>query len=256
MKKSFLYTAVAVLLSIRGEVFGQGAFPCAIQLTPSAGAGELQRQRIEDVLGSGFNHFWVYNFSGQGTKELLNYAFSRGMSIDYMTSGFEGFDRYKAPAISVYAEQYGSDVRRRVDSGLAPLKGIDGVYSVFPFLDEPFHAGPESFDFSGAAKAEFRKRYGYAMPDSLGGVRNDPRKWLDLLNFQSSCFSDGWKQVYHAVKELDPRWKVVMTHDSHNVFGAGVRSNSRVAMDDVFHWGGDFADVLVYDIYPYMTFDY
>ena len=50
---------------------------------------------------------------------------------------------------------------------------------------------------------------------------------------------------------------IVMTHDSYNnSFGAGVRSNSKIAMDDVFYWGGDFADILAYDIYPYMTFDY
>ena len=27
-------------------------------------------------------------------------------------------------------------------------------------------------------------------------------------------------------------------------------------MDDVFHWGGDFADVFIYDIYPYTMYDY
>ena len=29
-----------------------------------------------------------------------------------------------------------------------------------------------------------------------------------------------------------------------------------MAMDDVFYWGGDYADLFVYDIYPYLTFDY
>ena len=29
-----------------------------------------------------------------------------------------------------------------------------------------------------------------------------------------------------------------------------------MAIDDVFHWGGDFADVFIYDIYPYTMFDY
>jgi hypothetical protein len=27
-------------------------------------------------------------------------------------------------------------------------------------------------------------------------------------------------------------------------------------MDDVYHWGGEFADIFVYDIYPYMSLDY
>jgi hypothetical protein len=35
-----------------------------------------------------------------------------------------------------------------------------------------------------------------------------------------------------------------------------MKSDSRVAIDDVFHWGGDFADVFIYDIYPYTMFDY
>jgi hypothetical protein len=47
-----------------------------------------------------------------------------------------------------------------------------------------------------------------------------------------------------------------LTHDSHSAFGGGVNSDSKVAMDDVFHWGGDFADIFIYDIYPYTMFDY
>src|SRR5690348_1766297 len=38
--------------------------------------------------------------------------------------------------------------------------------------------------------------------------------------------------------------------------GAGVGSNSKVGVDDVFHWVADFADTFVFDIYPYMMFDY
>jgi hypothetical protein len=189
-------------------------------------------------------------------KKVVDYAQSRGMAIDYMTSGFENFDRDHPPATSVYAPQYEREVKERIASGLGPIKNIKQIDAVFPFQDEPFHAGPASFDYSSYAKAEFYKQYGYPMPDSLGIVKNDPKKWLDLLNFQSGTFRDGWIKVFHAVKEFDPRPKIVMTHDSHNSFGAGVKSNSKVAMDDVFHWGGDFADILAYDIYPYMTFDY
>lgn len=265
MKGRVLYSIGVLFLVMKSLVVpGQGVFPSTIQLSPApagvrgsqAYTAEMRRRSIEDVLQKGFNHFWVYDLSGDGTKELLDFALSRGMSIDYMTSGFERFGRYQAPAISVYDPRYDQAVRRGIGSGLAPLKQIRRPYAVFPFLDEPFHAGPLSFDLSDFAKAEFYKRYGYAMPDSLASVRNDPRKWLDLLNFQSGTFRDGWLKVYHAVKEFDPRPRVVMTHDSHNVFGAGVGSNSKVAMDDVFYWGGDFADVLAYDIYPYMTFDY
>ena len=48
----------------------------------------------------------------------------------------------------------------------------------------------------------------------------------------------------------------MLTHDSHNTFGAGYSSHSELAIDDVFHWGGDFADMFVFDIYPYMMFDF
>ena len=241
-------------------------FPATIQFSPVPSGMEKEglllhteqtkKQSIKSVLEQGFGNFWIYNFSGDTTKKLLNYAQSLGMQIDYMTSGFEIFDRYKPSAISVYAPDYIGAVKKRIATGLAPMKEIKRIHSVFPFQDEPFHAGPEAFDFSVDAKLEFDKRYGYEMPSSLDAVRNDPKKWLDLLNFQSNTFRDGWIKVYKAVKEFDPRPKIVMTHDSHNTFGAGVKSNSKVAMDDVFYWGGDFADVYVYNIYPYMTFDY
>ena len=48
----------------------------------------------------------------------------------------------------------------------------------------------------------------------------------------------------------------MLTHDSHNTFGAGYSSHAELAIDDVFHWGGDFADMFVFDIYPYMMFDF
>ncbi|AHF16196.1 hypothetical protein NIASO_15635 [Niabella soli DSM 19437] len=242
-------------------------FPSTIQFAPSSSGVPKeqqeqlpvvgrQQQSIQDIINGGFSNFWIYNFSGDGTRNLLEYAVSKGMFIDYMTSGFEGFGRYAPPSTSVYAPQYAAEVKKRIDSGLAPIKNVKHIYSVFPFVDEPFHAGPESFDTSVYAKARFRDIYGYPMPAALDSVRNDPRQWLDLLNFQSNTFRDGWTQVYHAMKNAVPGAKIVMTHDSHNTFGGGVKSNSRIAMDDVFHWGGNFADVLAYDMYPYMTFDY
>ena len=258
-----------------GLAFGQDTrvsihsnpFPNTIQFSPPS-SGKLNEDSgrmltiktphssINDIIKQGFSNFWIYNLSGDNTRSLLKFAQSRGMEIDYMTSGFEGFDRNHPPVTSVYAPQYKLEVKKKVDSGLAPLREIQRISTVFPFQDEPFHGGPESFDYSSYAKAEFKKRYGYQMPENLESVRNAPRKWLDLLNFQSDTFRDGWKQVYKIVKGFDPRPKIVMTHDSHNSFGAGVKSNSKVAIDDVFHWGGDFADILAYDIYPYMTFDY
>jgi hypothetical protein len=271
-----LLLAICALLPASGIVLGQppqadkpaiaNAFPTTIQFSPvpSVQNGkdlllhteQMKESSINEVIKNGFSNFWIYNFSGDTTKKLLNYAQSKGMKIDYMTSGFEMFDRYKAPEISVYSPDYIGAVKKKIATGLAPMKEIKQIHSVFPFQDEPFHAGPESFDFSVDAKQEFKKRYGYQMPSGLESVKDDPEKWLDLLNFQSNTFKDGWIKVYKAVKEFDPRPKIVMTHDSHNTFGAGVKSNSKVAIDDVFYWGGDFADVYVYNIYPYLTFDY
>ena len=85
------------------------------------------------------------------------------------------------------------------------MKTIRRLYSVFPFQDEPFHASPGAFDYSSDARAEFNRRYGYAMPASLDSARGDPKQWLDLLNFQSETFRDGWRQVYRIVKAFDPR---------------------------------------------------
>ena len=215
-----------------------------------------QHKSIQNIALSGFSNFWIYNFSDDSVRKLLNYAESIGMGIDYMTSGFEGFGRNLPPKTSVYSPQYADEVSKRIDSGLASIKKIRNLSTLFPFQDEPFHAGPASFDFSRYAQAEFLKRYGYSMPLNADSAESHPRKWLDLLNFQSNIFRDGWIKVYGAVKAFDPRPKVVMTHDSHNSFGAGVHSNSRIAIDDIFHWGGDFADIYAYDIYPYMTFDY
>ena len=245
------------------------AFPACVQFSPvPSGKGwkgekpplaeDVQRETIDNLIGHGFSglYYPISGLSAEQNKSVLNYAQSRGMKINYMTGGFEMFDRDHPPAISVYSPRYAEEVKKRVQSGLAPIKEIQRIYTVFPFQDEPFHAGPASFDFSEDAKAEFKKRYGYEMPPSLDSARGDSKKWLDLLNFQSATFRDGWRQVYKIVKEFDPRPKIVLTHDSHSTFGAGVLSNARVAVDDVYYWGGDFADVFIYDIYPYFMFDF
>lgn len=250
-------------------VVPDNAFPACIQFSPVPdGKGwkgekpplsaEVQQDTLLNLIGHGFSvlYYPVGGLSDAQNQEVLASAQALGMKVNYMTGGFEMFDREHPPAISVYSPRYAEEVSKRVQAGLAPMKAIQRVYSVFPFQDEPFHASPAAFDYSSDAKAEFSRRYGYAMPASLDSVRNDPKQWLDLLNFQSETFRDGWRQVYRIVKAFDPRPRIVLTHDSHSTFGAGVKSDSRVAIDDVFHWGGDFADTFIYDIYPYTMFDY
>ena len=97
-------------------------------------------------------------------QEVLAAAEALGMKVNYMTGGFEMFDREHPPAISVYSPRYAEEVSKRVEAGLAPMKAIRRIYSVFPFQDEPFHASPGAFDYSSDAKAEFNRRYGY--PDA------------------------------------------------------------------------------------------
>jgi hypothetical protein len=147
-------------------------------------------------------------------------------------------------------------VRQNLTPVLEKLKEMPGIYNLFCYQDEPFHAGLKSFDTSAAAKTEFRKNYGYDMPLNFDAVRSSPREWLDLINFQSDTFPHGWRQAYRLIKQSAPEIKVILTHDSHSAFGAGVGSNEKVAVDDVFHWGADFADTFVFDIYPYMMHDF
>jgi hypothetical protein len=222
---------------------------------------KVLQETIQNINDHGFNLLTIFSYSKNSVEweqqtRMLKYAQAAGMKFDYLTGGFEIFNRDDAPKVSVYSAKYLEEVRNKVISDLSKMSSIKGLHGIFPYQDEPFHAGPGMFDFSSDAKAEFSKRYGYRMPLSLDSVRNDPKKWLDLLNFQSNTFPDGWRQVYKSIKEFDPGLKIIMTHDSHNTFGAGVKSNSRVAVDDVFHWGGDFADLFIYDIYPYMMFDF
>ena len=283
--KSLLFTAVTFFIITlvfepcsgqqRGDVAPRvpvNAFPVCTQFSPvPSGEGwrnentpltdQLLHGTIHEIIRHGFSVLSVYGLTGEGDRydqamKQVRYAASLGMKINYMAHGAELFSRENPSPVSVYSPLYVKEVRKKVQLNLAPIKEIDNLHSIFTFQDEPFHAHPESFDYHEETKAEFLKRYGYPMPPNLDAVQKDPVKWLDFLNFQSDIYRDGWLQVYDIVKEYDPRPKIIMTHDSHNTYGAGVKSNSLVGMDDVFHWGGDFADLYIYDIYPYMTLDF
>ena len=215
---------------------------------------------------------------------ILNYAQAQGMIVTHEVGGLELFGRDAPPTPCVYSPEYAKQVRARAEEALKPLAtiaagprllarvrqagaspgragpqaagGHPAALQRVHLQDEPFHAGPKSFGYNAEVKAEFKKRYGYDLPPDLDSIRDEPKEWLDVINFRSDYFPDGWRQAYKIIKELDPTFKTILTHDSHNTFGAGYSSHSELAIDDVFHWGGDFADMFVFDIYPYMMFDF
>ena len=243
-------------------------FPVVTQFTPVPSGkgwkgeeGPLDEAVIRDTIDNLREH----GFTGieapthrppDEEAKILRYAQEQGMIVSYHAGSLELFGRTEPPHPCVYSPEYAKAVRANAEKALAPLKTIPRLYNVFPYQDEPFHWGPQSFGYNDEVKVEFKKRYGYDLPPDLDSIRSDARKWLDVINFRSDYFPDGWRQVYPILKELAPGPKMTLTHDSHNTFGAGYSSHSELAIDDVYHWGGDFADLFIFDIYPYMMFDF
>jgi hypothetical protein len=220
-------------------------------------APEVLRDTVDNIIAHGFTGIEAH--TGRPPEEeayILAYAQSRGMFITAHTGALELFGRETPPDPSVYSPAYMPAVRDNAEQALAPLAAHPRLYNVFTYQDEPFHLGPASFDLGPEARAIFLALHGYELPDDIMTLRDDPAKWRQALNFCSDNLPAGWRQVYSAVKQINPNFKVVMTHDSHNTFGAGVGSNASLAVDDVFHWGGEFADIFVYDIYPYVAGDF
>lgn len=244
-------------------------FPFSVQFSPvPSGKGwrdsnqaltdSVKRETIHNFIQHGVTHIatGAYNGKDDDVSSILDYAQSLGMKIDYLTHGIEQFGREMPPEYSIFTPEYTASVRASVEPALGGVRDIANPYSIFPFMDEPFHMDTTSFDFRTPAKDAFASEYGYPMPSSFSEASKDPRKYMDFINFQSSTFSRAWRQVYDEVKKFDSRPMVTITHDSHNTFGAGAGSNSVWACDDVFHWGADFADMFIYDIYPYTCEDY
>ncbi len=246
----------------------EGSFPVSVQFSrvPSGEGWSLQNQpltdqlierTIENMILHGVTNLSAGEFSGDGSNaKIMEYAQSLGMKVDYTTNGVQLFKRHDPPTPSVYSPDYMKKVRERIGPVLGNSRKIENLCTLYPFMDEPFHDDTTSFAYDKYSADQFRKKYGYAMPRSYAEAQADPRKHLDLVNFQTYLFSDAWRQIYAEVKKTDPRPMLVMTHDSHNTMGGGVGSDSKYGFDDVFHWGGDFADMFVWDIYPYTMFDY
>lgn len=250
-----------------------GLFPVTVQLSPLPGEPLWKKSAkhpglkvLQDILNNALEHGFTgleYPFALplEHSRQILAYAQARGMYITCNRSfnkhhDVEGFGRNAPPPISVYSPRYAPEVRKNVEAIFAGVSDVQRLRNLFPYHDEPFHAGPESFDYGPEVQAEFKKLYGYNLPPDLKAARKSPKVWQDVINFRSGEFPAGWRQAYKIIKETDPDVRVVLTHDSHTTFGGGVRSNAKLAVDDVFHWGGDFADTFVFDIYPYMMFDF
>jgi hypothetical protein len=215
------------------------------------------RDTVDNILAHGFTGIETGVNRPENEKAfILNYAQSRGMILTHHAGALELFGRDKPPEPSVYSPEYEIKVRENAQKALASLKDLPRLYNVFTFQDEPFHWGPGSFGYGEYEKKEFRERYGYDLPPDLASVKSDPGKWLEIINFRSDNFPVGWRKTYRIVKEINPGFIVTLTHDSHNTFGAGYGSHSEIAIDDVYHWGGDFADMFVFDIYPYLMIDF
>jgi hypothetical protein len=190
-------------------------------------------------------------------KQVEDYAQKRGMGITYyIEHGLEGFKRDMPPEHSLYSQAYRDALAKRVTSQLAVLKQYPNLINVFATQDEPFHQGLKSFGNSAEERAEFRKRFGRDLPADAMAVRNDPRQWLDLINFRSDYFPVGWRELYKDCKQRWPGVAFALNHDSHNTFGGASGQEGKIFVDDVYHWGSDFADLLTFDIYPYLMKDF
>lgn len=261
MKKNSIYTLFYLLSLLsfsahaQQKCEGYRPFPFSLQYFEIAEDKEFVPSILDDLRAHGVSNLWIRDCKSQKSNDIVKRFQEEGFRIDLMTHGHENFTRDEAPKVSVYAPEYEEIVGKNVKNGLAQLSQIAHPDYVFPYIDEPFHRKP-FLDYSAATRTEFEHQYGYAMPKSFEEACKSPRTQLDFLNFQSCIFRDGWMKTAKIVHEFDPRVKIAITHDSHNVYGGGVNSNSQMAMDDVFHWGGNFADLFVYDIYPYLTFDY
>ncbi len=219
-----------------------GSFPVTVQFSPVPDgpgwhggdqplAEALIPATIDNVMAHGFTALYLPQPSSLGSPipdalypSIADAARSRGMKVTWQTGGLELFERMKPPQVCVYSPRYAEAVRKNVAERLAPLAGRPDIERVFCFQDEPFHQGVESLGYNDEVKAEFRKRHGYDLPPDLDSIRNDPVKWLDVINFRSDYFPDGWRQTYKAIKETNPNFKAILTHDSHGTFGAAAGS--------------------------------
>jgi len=129
-------------------------------------------------------------------KEVEAYARSRGMGFTwYLPRGLEKLKRDEPPEPSFYSDAYRAALDQRTDATLAEMAKHPGIASVFPMMDEPFHAGVESFGNTPEERDAFHKKFGYDLPGDAMAVRNDPQRWLDLINVRAGYFPVAWREI-------------------------------------------------------------
>ena len=164
---------------------GGGVFPVTIQPSPLPGqpawnelaargdARALLRSAIDQCVRHGFTGLeYPFHLAPELEQYALEYARSRRLFLahnyTFAKGGWGGDLRpRKPPAISVFADGYLDAVKEKLAPVLAQAERLSGLYNLFCYQDEPFHAVPESFDHSEPAKEQFRKRFGYEMPEDL-----------------------------------------------------------------------------------------
>jgi hypothetical protein len=218
-------------------------------------SGDALRRVVDNLIAHGTTNLQCpLPVDGPLARDIESYAQSRGLAITYyFERPCELFGRNKPPPVPIHSAEYSSAVRKRLDGMLPHLTGYPRLLNTFILQDEPFHAGQSSFDHRESERVEFRKRYGYELPETLD---NTDKSRLDALNFHSDSFGDGWRQVYPMLKASRADVQFWMNHDSHNTFGGAVDQEGKLFVDEVFHWGSDWADGYSLDIYPYLMTDF
>jgi hypothetical protein len=223
---------------------------------PDASAG-LYRI-VDDMIAHGATSLYLPTpLPPEQSRDVESYAQSRGMTIFFAPSKWpDGFGRDKPPEVPVHSTAYRRAAEKRLADLLTPLKQYPLLDRVWLYQDEPFHVGVESFDNAEEEKVAFSRRYGYDLRTDAMDVRDDARIWQDTLTFRTDTFADAWRTMYPIAKSILPDVEMVMNHDSHNVLGAAVHQEGKLNIDDLAHWGSDWADSLSWDIYPYLMSDF
>jgi beta-lactamase superfamily II metal-dependent hydrolase len=213
---------------------------------------------VDEITRKGFTAIQVGYpvLSREWQRYVAAYAQQKGLKV--VNRGFgttELFTRERSSSVAVYSPQYPNAVRNSLEAFEGDFPPGVRPDQIYPYMDEPFHIGVSGFDLSAEARGQFQKRFGYELPSDVKVIK-DPKVLLDVLTFHSESFPVGCCQVYQELKKKYPGTRVAITHDSHNTFGAAVEGHAGIAVDDVFHWGADFADAFDFDIYPYFDNDY